>query len=291
MQNSQISEKIRKIHDQYIGFAKDDKDYDEILFSTGELIKQIGTEATAAFLNLQDKNGETLSHHIVKNPLNGHRPGTWAIIELHLKGANLNIADNYGNTALHACANLYKGLMHAQVSSEGLTPFASDLKFVGLIKVGLKHRPGDERIMFALMADVGAMLACGADPRVKNKKGETVLGMVADIAKMLKADSAKPNISEASCKKAFSVFFAREKFSFSHSEVNNDTRYPWALNVVNWVESLNLPTSVGNVSLVAKPGASSSDDDCCIPANKTKYAATVTATRATAANDGGCTLF
>ncbi len=67
-----------------------------------------------------------------------------------------------------------------------------------------------------------------------------MLALMTDVARILKSYSAKPNISEASCKKAFTVFFVEEKYSFRYDNNIHKTGYLWARNVVSWVESLNL---------------------------------------------------
>lgn len=225
------------------------KDYGKALESIERVRSNTGNETSDALLNFQDANKKTLIHHIIENPDNGARSGLWMVIELNQKGAKF-LKDKLGNTALHSCAILYKDLMQKQVLTNGLTLFASSLS-QGLIPVTLGSRPYDELVMFALMADVGAMLFCGADPFIKNNKGEEVFGMMASVASMLKSGSAKPNICEASCKKAFLEYFDFKKSFFSEDPILKRITYPWATNVVSWVDNLKVDDSVKNASLTA----------------------------------------
>lgn len=251
MQNSQAIERVKKLHDEFIDSAKQ-KDYDEIVFSIGELETQNGKEFVKEFLNFKNDNDKTLIHHLIENPNNGYFDELWAVVELRLKGAKVDIADKLGNTALHSCAYFHQKCMQAQVKSVGLTDYPSNLS-IGLVEVKTGKRPADERIMFACMAEVGALIFCGANPSIKNQKGETVFELMASVAAMLKPDSAKPNITEAACKNAFLVLFKREKRSFSPDDLfKGKIEYPWAPNVVGWAESLKIDDSVKNASLVAQ---------------------------------------
>lgn len=226
------------------------KDYQKAMDSVQRVEGWNDIQAFKALLNFQDANKKTLIHHIIENPDSGSRSGLWMVIELNQKGAKF-LRDSLGNTALHSCAILYMDFMQKQVATTGLTAFASRL-YQGLIPVNPgERRPADERIMFALMADVGAMLFCGADPLVKNNKGEEVFGMMASVASMLKSGSAKPNICEASCKKAFLEYSSFKKPCFVEDPILKRITYPWATNVVSWVDNLKVDDSVKNASLTA----------------------------------------
>jgi hypothetical protein len=262
-------DKVESTHATVIGLAVDKK-YGVLCNIPGSIAKVTNEEFARNFLNLQDDNGKTIIHHIIENPENGYRPGIWAMIELHLKGANLNIQDKLGNTALHTCANFYKGFMSNMRTTYSSLDFNKVfyLTFATSLKSGLiatesreDTRPPEERLMFACMADIGAMLLCGANSNTKNNKGETVFEIMTSTATMLGSDSLKPNICEASCKKAFWIFFNDEKhqfgydklakvvYSYSPNVVNYATvpgniEYPWAPNVVTWVKSIQIDTSV-----------------------------------------------
>ncbi len=218
------------------------KDYQKLMDNVNNVEQRANDSARLSnLLNLQDDSGKTLIHHIVENPRGGYREGIWALIELHIKGANVNLVNNLGNTALHSCLHMYKGYMDEHAASEtegGFTMFASEINGE-LVPVNVGYGPPGERIMFACMADVGALLWCGADPKIKNKEGLEVFGMMASAAKLMKDDCAKPNIREASCKKAFLEFFDHKK----------QYMCPWAPNVINWVKSLKIDDEVKNASL------------------------------------------
>ncbi|MDF3048349.1 MAG: hypothetical protein K0R73_1467 [Candidatus Midichloriaceae bacterium] len=186
-------------------------------------------------LNFQDPDGKTLIHHIVENHNTGHRTGLWAMVELSFKGADLNIQDKQGNTALHSCANFYKKLMSEYTHFTVLfddwlrQPLIEDKDWI--------TTPKHEREMFAFMADIGGMLWCGANPEIANNKGEKIFPLMANIAKLMPAGSVKPNICAESCKRAFIEFFKREIYNFKSYDADG-IRYSWAPNVKKWVEEL-----------------------------------------------------
>ncbi|MDF3047898.1 MAG: hypothetical protein K0R73_1016 [Candidatus Midichloriaceae bacterium] len=177
--------------------------YTEIMNDFQEMEEaKLGDEITS-LLNFQDPEGKTLIHHIVENHNTGHRTGLWAMVELSFKGADLNIQDKQGNTALHSCANFYKTLISAPFNPEFDTYLHQSLIEDQERAIGKDK----EREMFAFMADIGGMLWCGANPEIANNKGEKIFPLMASIAKLMPAGSVKPNICAESCKLAFIEFF------------------------------------------------------------------------------------
>lgn len=204
-----------------------------------------------SLLNFQDESGKTLIHHIVENHNTGHRAGLWAMVELYFKGADLNIRDNHGNTALHSCATFYKTLISSRFNPE----FDQWLRQPLIEEQDWVDTPKKEREMFAFMADVGGMLWCGANPEIANNKGEKIFPLMASIAKLMPTGSAKPSICAESCKRAFIEFFKGEIYNFKSYDADG-IRYSWAPNVRQWVEELEATAGpeIKNAKFALEPG-------------------------------------